>query len=225
MSVRRPFPWAREVRLARDGIRDPNVFFLERLTQRSKLFPEVLAFRYESPARALTVDLRVVDARRHDALFAQVLRRLQQAPAHLDDHRVRRTQLLLAAIDDRCDLDARWRVTELFCGNDAWRAAVLGLMMRSDLVAMDLRDFGPDNQGCIFELQSLIDFVPAGRVALLVDGTTDRNFLQATIDDCLIRVPPTSPNARAGIRLALIDVSRGEQVSVDKLLRMAASSS
>ena len=78
----------------------------------------------------------------------------------------------LAAIDDRCDLDARWRVTELFCGNDAWRAAVLGLMARSDLVAMDLRDFGPDNQGCIFELQALIDLVPAGRVALLVDGST-----------------------------------------------------
>ena len=131
----------------------------------------------------------------------------------------------LAAIDDRCDLDARWRVTELFCGNDAWRAAVLGLMARSDLVAMDLRDFGPDNQGCIFELQSLIDLVPAGRVALLVDGSTDRNFLQATIDDCLTRVPPSSPNARAGVRLALIDVGRGEQVSVDELLRMAASSS
>ncbi len=131
----------------------------------------------------------------------------------------------LAAIDDRCDLDARWRVTELFCGNDAWRAAALGLMARSDLVAMDLRDFGPDNQGCIFELQSLIDLVPAGRVALLVDGSSDRNFLQATIDDCLTRVPPTSPNARAGVRLALIDVGRGEQVSVDELLRMAASSS
>ena len=40
----------------------------------------------------------------------------------------------LAAIDDRCDLDARWRVTQLFCGNEAWRAAVLGLMARSDLV-------------------------------------------------------------------------------------------
>jgi hypothetical protein len=131
----------------------------------------------------------------------------------------------LAAIDDRCDLDARWRVTELFCGNDAWRAAVLGLMARSDLVAMDLRDFGPDNQGCIFELQSLIDLVPAGRVALLVDGSTDREFLNATIDDCLSRVPPNSPNARAGVRLAFIDVARGEQVAVDELLRLAASSS
>ena len=129
----------------------------------------------------------------------------------------------LAAMDDRCDLDARWRVTEFFCGNDTWRAAVLGLMARSDLVAMDLRDFGPDNQGCIFELQALIDLVPAARVALLVDGSTRREFLQATIADCLTRVPITSPNARAGVQLTLVDVARGEQATVDQLLRMAAS--
>jgi hypothetical protein len=129
----------------------------------------------------------------------------------------------LDAIDDRCDLDARWRVTELFCGNDAWRAAALGLMARSDLVAMDLRDFGPDNQGCIFELQALIDVVPAGRVALLVDGSTRRDFLQATIDACLTRVPLTSPNAQAGVKLALVDVARGEQTAVKELLRMATS--
>jgi hypothetical protein len=130
----------------------------------------------------------------------------------------------LAAIDDRCDLDARWPVTELFCGDDAWRAVVLGLMARSDLVAMDLRDFGPDNQGCIFELQALIDLVPADRVALLVDGSTHREFLQGTIAACLTRVPITSPNAQAGVQLALVDVARGEQMAVVQLLRMASSS-
>jgi hypothetical protein len=129
----------------------------------------------------------------------------------------------LAAVDDRCDLDARWRVTELFCGNDAWRAAVRALIARSDLVAMDLRDFGPDNQGCIFELQSLLDLVPAARVAVLVDGSTRREFLQATIAACLTRVPVTSPNAQAGVQPALVDVARGEQAAVDQLLRMAAS--
>ena len=102
---------------------------------------------------------------------------------------------------------------------------MLGLMTRSDLVAMDLRDFGPDNQGCIFELQSLMDLVPAGRFALLVDGSTDRAFLQATIDDCLARVPSTSPNAQASVQPAFIDVGPGEQIAVDELLRMAASSS
>jgi len=89
---------------------------------------------------------------------------------------------------------------------------------------MDLRSFGPDNQGCIFELQALIDLVPAGRVALLVDGSTRREFLEATIAACLTRVPITSPNAQAGVQLELVDVARGEQTAVDQLLRMAASS-
>lgn len=129
----------------------------------------------------------------------------------------------LAAMDERCDFDARWRVTELFCGNDAWRAAVLGLMARSDLVAMDLRDFGPDNQGCIFELQALIDLIPAARVALLVDESTRREFLQATIAACVTRVPITSPNAQGGVHFAIVDVARGEQAAVDQLVRMAAS--
>jgi len=89
---------------------------------------------------------------------------------------------------------------------------------------MDLRDFGPDNQGCIYELQALIDVIPADRVALLVDGSTHREFLQATIAACLTRVPITSPNARAGVQPALVDVARGEQAAVDQLLRMATSS-
>ena len=129
----------------------------------------------------------------------------------------------LAAVDDRCDLDARWRVTDLFCGNDAWRPAVLGLMTRSDLVAMDLRDFGPDNQGCIFELQAVIDLVPAARVALLVDGSTRQEFLQATIAACVARVPLTSPNAQAGVKPVIVDVALGEEAAVDQLIRMTAS--
>ena len=129
--------------------------------------------------------------------------------------------LRLAALDERCDFDARWRVTELFCGNDAWRPAVLGLMARSELVAMDLRDFGPDNQGCMFELQALLDLVPAERVALLVDASTRLDFLQSTIDACLGRVSASSPNARVPGRMALVDIDGGEQVAVDQLMRLA----
>ncbi len=129
----------------------------------------------------------------------------------------------LAAMDDRCDSDGRWRVTDLFCGNDAWRPAVLGLMTRSDLVAMDLRDFGPDNQGCIFELQAVIDLVPATRVALLVDDSTRQEFLQATIAACVARVPVTSPNAHGGLKPVLVDVALGEEAAVEQLIRMSAS--
>ena len=45
--------------------------------------------------------------------------------------------------------------------NDTWRSAVGRLMETSDLVVMDLRGFSAKNQGCIVELQSLIDLVPA----------------------------------------------------------------
>jgi hypothetical protein len=129
----------------------------------------------------------------------------------------------LAAIDDRPDLDARWRVTEFFCGNDAWRPAVRALMARSDLVAMDLRDFGPDNQGCLFELQALVDLVPVGRVALLVDGGTRPDFLHATIADCLARAPCSSPNAHTAATPAIVDVARGERAAVEQLVRMTTS--
>ena len=129
----------------------------------------------------------------------------------------------IAAVDDRCDFDGRWRVTEFFCGNDTWRATVLGLMSRSDLVAMDLRDFGLDNQGCLFELQALIDLVPAHHVALLVDASTRRDFLDATLDGCFGRVPATSPNARGGAHLATIDITSSETAAIDELLHRAAA--
>jgi hypothetical protein len=129
----------------------------------------------------------------------------------------------LAALDERCDFDARWRVSELFCGDDAWRAAVLALMARSDLVAMDLRDFGPDNQGCVFELQALLDLVPAQRVALLVDQSTRLDFLNTTIDACLARVPASSPNVRAPARMTQVNIDSGEPAAVNQLLRMATA--
>ena len=96
-------------------------------------------------------------------------------------------------------------------------------MARSDLVAMDLRDFGPDNQGCVFELQALLDLVPAQRVALLVDQSTRLDFLDATIDACLARVPASSPNVQAPARMTQVNIDGGEQAAVDQLLHMATA--
>lgn len=126
----------------------------------------------------------------------------------------------LAAVDERCDFDARWRVTDLFCSDGTWRQAVLALMARSDLAAMDLRDFGPDNQGCVFELQGLVDLVPLRRVTLLVGRSTHRDFLQTTLQACLGRMPPTSPNVREARHITLVDIDAGEQDAVNQLMRM-----
>src|SRR6185436_2870415 len=126
----------------------------------------------------------------------------------------------LAAADERCDFDARWRVGELYCGNDTWRDAVRALMAHSDVVAMDLRGFGPEKQGCVFELQALLDLVPAQRSALLVDATTKMEFLHTTVQACLARMSASSPNALAPGRVTLLDISGGERAAVDQLLSM-----
>jgi hypothetical protein len=96
-----------------------------------------------------------------------------------------------AEVDNRPDPDGRYRVNEFFCGNDAWRPAVTRLMAESDLVAMDLRGFSAANQGCLFELQSLIDTVPVARVVLLTDKSTDAPFPRRVLagNGCCVAEP------------------------------------
>jgi tetratricopeptide (TPR) repeat protein len=134
-------------------------------------------------------------------------------------------QQRLARMDDRPDLDGRFRVTDLFCGNDVWQAAVRALMARSDLVAMDLRGFAAQNQGCRFELQALLDGVPCRRIALLVDRSTDRALLDATLQAGLAAVPAESPNrdATALADITLLDAGTGELPAVRQLLHLAAA--
>jgi hypothetical protein len=105
--------------------------------------------------------------------------------------RLRRTFVLderdldrrLAEIDLRPDPDGRFRVNEFFCGNDTWQAVVSRLMQASDLVAMDLRGFAPHNQGCLFEIRTLLRVVPVDRIVLIVDRTTAIGFLEETLRD------------------------------------------
>ena len=125
----------------------------------------------------------------------------------------------LARLDDRPDPDGRWRVDELFCGNDSWQAAVLALMSRSDRVVMDLRDFGPDNQGCLFELQALMNNVPSNRCTLIIDNSTRLGFLETTIDNCLASLQPYSPNMKHKAAPILIDIEQGHRGSVEQVLK------
>jgi len=135
-------------------------------------------------------------------------------------------QARIDAIDDRCDIDGRFRVTDVFCGNDTWQTAVRALMARSDLVAMDLRGFSAQNHGCLYELQALLDSVPCRRVALLVDAKTDQTLLRGTLEGCLARLGADSPNLRAGRgSISLLDAGAGELAAVRQLLRLAEAHS
>ena len=89
----------------------------------------------------------------------------------------------LERLDNRPDPDGRYRVNEFFCNVHAWQKALVALLDRADVVLMDLRGFGPQNQGCVFELQKLVERGPVGQVFLVVDDTTDRQLLHSTIQD------------------------------------------
>jgi tetratricopeptide (TPR) repeat protein len=127
----------------------------------------------------------------------------------------------ITGIDNRPDPDGRYRVNEFFCGNHAWRPAVRRLMAESDLVAMDLRGFSATKQGCLFELQSLIDLVPVARVVLLTDRTTDAPFLHRTLAECWRRMDAASPNREARGALSLLETGGRDAAAVEALLSIA----
>jgi hypothetical protein len=87
----------------------------------------------------------------------------------------------LGEIDESRDPDGRFRIAELFCAGDVWRAAVTSLMADAQVVVMDLRSFGRHNQGCVFELQTLLDTVPLPRLMLLVNSGTELEFLKQVL--------------------------------------------
>lgn len=130
----------------------------------------------------------------------------------------------LTEIDERRDPDGRFRVAELFCAGEVWRAAVTSLMTEVDVVVMDVRSFGPAHQGCVFELQTLLDTVPLERLMLLVDSGTELEFLKQVLDGRWQELRIDSPNARtAAPTTRLIEVNGSESRVVRHLLQAVAA--
>ncbi|MGE3773730.1 MAG: hypothetical protein AB7I32_12450, partial [Gammaproteobacteria bacterium] len=87
----------------------------------------------------------------------------------------------LHAAPPRRDADGRYRSEEFFCFDDTWRDTLQRLVASSSVVLMDLRGFGPDNQGCIFELQALAAFDALSRTVLIHDRSTAMPTLHAAL--------------------------------------------
>jgi hypothetical protein len=97
-------------------------------------------------------------------------------------------------------------------------------MTEAHVVAMDLRSFGPEHQGCVFELQTLLDTVPLERLILLVDSTTELEFLKQVLDARWQELRIDSPNARTYTpTVRLCEVSGSEGRAVRNLIREAAA--
>jgi hypothetical protein len=100
----------------------------------------------------------------------------------------------LSHLDAQPDPDGRYRVNEFFCRADTWQMTMQRLSGRSDAVLMDLRSFASNNRGCIYELRQLMNIVPLDRLILVIDGSTDRNFLETTVGEIWQNLEPESPN-------------------------------
>ena len=126
----------------------------------------------------------------------------------------------LSEFRDARDADGRYRVNELFCGDDVWQKAVERLMAGSDLVAMDLRGFSAANEGCRYELALLVDTVPLDKAVLLIDETTDSSHLQQTLAQSWVDMSDRSPNRRAPRQVWTLQTGR-DVVAVERLLAYA----
>lgn len=86
-------------------------------------------------------------------------------------------QQRMATLETRKDFDGRFRINALFCFADTWKQALAALVGKQNTVLMDLRSFTVRKPGCIHELNTLVSVVPLNRILLIVDQTTDQEFL------------------------------------------------
>ena len=103
----------------------------------------------------------------------------------------------VAKADREPDPDGRFRVAEFLCRADTWQPTMRRLVSGSDAVLMDLRSFQPSNRGCVFEIGCLLATIPLARCTFVIDRTSDRAFLESTLDQIWQRLPAESPNGSA----------------------------
>lgn len=92
------------------------------------------------------------------------------------------------------DYDGRFRVNDFFCRDDTWQMVLSHLVKESNVVLMDLRGFAPQNAGCIYEINELINVAPLTRIVFVMDETTDEPFLRHTVQQAWNLMGPASPN-------------------------------
>src|SRR3954471_6152662 len=95
-------------------------------------------------------------------------------------------------------------------------------MAEATLVVMDLRGFTLARQGCVYELQALLDTVPIGRLVFLFDRTSDRVALYKVLTDHWQQLDVASPNlAPVDPTIRFLDVTYSDIHAVWRLLAIA----
>lgn len=92
-----------------------------------------------------------------------------------------------------------YNINSILCNDDVWQLSFDILLDGVDVVCMDLCGFSSKNRGCTYELGGLINRLPSSRFVLLIDSTTDKQFLwqilRSAWESMAIDSPNRQPNA------------------------------
>lgn len=124
----------------------------------------------------------------------------------------------------------QYPVRAMLCHDGFWKKAVAVLLHRADLVVLDLSGFDQAAQGTLYELQQVVNTVPAHRVVLLADPKSDIDFLTTQVKSAWSSMAEGSPNIGTATRTLhgyVIDYFRDihdkDGQVVDKQLRASRS--
>ena len=126
----------------------------------------------------------------------------------------------IAELDSARDADGRFRINDFFCHVDTWQTVLLRLVKSTDVVLMDLRSFARSNAGCVFEIKALLNSVPLERLVFVFDKTTDKRFLEQTLEESYGELRSNSPNRGASLSaLQLFELQSFGHCELQGLLR------
>jgi hypothetical protein len=82
----------------------------------------------------------------------------------------------------------------ILCTDNVWQLAFNILLDDNDVACMNLCGFSSQHRGCTYELGCLINRLPTSRFVLLIDSTTDKDFLLQTLRSAWETMAGDSPN-------------------------------
>jgi hypothetical protein len=121
----------------------------------------------------------------------------------------------IGELDEARDPDGRYRVNKVYCHQDSWQPALQGLLATTDVVLMDLRSFSDENQGCLFELQQLVEQDRVRRTVFVVDDTTDTRLLETVLAEQAAASP--AGRERGATPLNLVRAGSGSTADADRV--------
>jgi hypothetical protein len=103
-------------------------------------------------------------------------------------------KIRISEMDNQPDSDGYYRINDFFCFDNTWKAVLLSLVHRNQVVLMDVRTFTPSNKDCAYEITELLNIIPFKKIVFVIDTTTNLTFLNETFQNTLRDIKETSPN-------------------------------